>query len=152
MRMPREFKTILCPTDFSEDSYRAIDYGLRFAKAWNAALLIAHVIHMPTGELYEPVGDVVHTLTFDEARRRDRARLEEIRTTRLGGYAKCEILVEIGDPYQQLMAITQQRQVDLIVTATHGRSALEHLILGSVAEKIIRHAPCPVLVVRRGSE
>ncbi len=150
--MPREFKTILCPTDFSDESYHAIDYGLRFAKAWDAALIIAHIIHTPTGELYQPVGDVIHVLTFDEAKRRDLARLEEIRDTRLSGYANCELLVEIGDPYQQLMAITQRRQVDLIVTATHGRSALEHLILGSVAEKMIRHARCPVLVVRRDTE
>ncbi len=150
--MLREFKSILCPTDFSEESYRAIDYGLHFARVWDATLLLAHIIHTPTGELYEQVDDVVHVLTFDEATRRDKARLEEIRNTRLRGYANCEVLVDIGDPYQQLMAIAQQRQVDLIVIATHGRSALEHLILGSVAEKIIRHALCPVLVVRRGTQ
>ncbi len=150
--MPSEFKTILCPTDFSEESYRAIDYGLQFAKVWDATLLLAHIIHTPTGELYQPAGDVVHVLTFDQATRRDLTRLEEIRDTRLEGYANCEVLVDVGDPYQQLMAIAQQRRVDLIVIATHGRSALEHLIMGSVAEKIIRHAPCPVLVVRRGAQ
>lgn len=148
--MLREFKTILCPTDFSEESYLAIDYGLRFAQSADGTLLIAHVIHVPSGELYEPAGDRVHVITFDEARRRDFARLEEIRSQRLGGYPKCELLIDIGDPSQQLVAIAQQREVDLIVTATHGRSGLKHLGLGSVAENVIRHAPCPVFVVRGG--
>ena len=146
--MPREFKTILCPTDFSEDSYRAIEYGVRFARLSDALLLLAHIIHVPSGELYQSVRP---TLNFEEAKARARGVLEEIRQQRTGGYAHCELVVEIGDPYEQLLAIARQRNVDLIVTATHGRSGLEHLVMGSVAEKVIRHAPCPVFVVRRGA-
>lgn len=145
----REFKTILCPTDFSDESYRAIGYGLRFATAAGGTILLAHIIHVPSGELYQ---DTRPTLTFDEAKRRGLARLEEIRAQRLGGYSKCELLVEIGDPYEQLMEIIRQRKVDLVITATHGRAGLGHLVMGSVAEKIIRHAPCPVFVVRRGAD
>ncbi len=148
--MLSEFKTILCPTDFSDESFLAIAYGLRFAQSTDGTLLIAHIVHIPTGELYETAGGTAHVMTFDEARHRDLARLEEIRAQQLGGYAKCELLVDVGEPYDQLMAIAQQRQVDLIVTATHGRTGLRHLVLGSVAERIIRHAPCPVFVVRRG--
>ena len=147
--MPREFKTILCPTDFSEESYRAVEYGLRFATVSDGSLLLAHIIHVPTGELYQPDG---HVLTFDEAKRRALAQLQAVRQQRLKNYSKCEVLVEIGDPYEQLMAIAKQRKVDLIITATHGRTSLQHLVMGSVAEKIIRHAPCPVLVVRRGAD
>jgi universal stress protein A len=147
--MPREFKTILCPTDFSEESYRAIEYGLRFAKISEGTLLLAHIIHVPSGELYKPDG---HVLTFDEAQNRGMALLEELRNTRLGGYPKSELLVDIGDPFEQLMAIATERKVDMIITATHGRSGLEHLVMGSVAEKIIRHAPCPVFVVRHGAD
>lgn len=150
--MLSEFKTILCPTDFSDESFLAIEYGLRFAQSTDGALLIAHIIHIPTGELHESAAGTVHVMTFDEARRRDFARLEEIRAQRLGGYPKCELLVDVGEPYEQLMAIAQHRQVDLIVTATHGRSGLQRFVLGSVAERIIRDAPCPVFVVRRGLE
>ena len=85
-----------------------------------------------------------------EAKERARVMLEEIQNTRLGGYAKCELFVEIGDPFGQLMEIAKQRNIDLIVISTHGRSGLEHLVMGNVAEKLIRHAPCPTLVVRRG--
>ena len=146
----REFKTILCPTDFSGESYRAIGYGVRFAKSGDGTILLAHIIHVPSGELYQDTKP--NTLTFEEAKRRGLGQLEEIRAKQLGGYPKCDLVVEIGDPYEQLMAIVGQRKVDLIITATHGRTGLRHLVMGSVAEKIIRHAPCPVFVVRRGAD
>jgi universal stress protein A len=147
--MPREFKTILCPTDFSEESFRAIEYGLRFAKAADGTLLLAHVIHVPSGELSQPDG---HVLTFEQAKQRTLTLLEELRQKRLQNYPKCELLVDIGDPHDVLIGIAAQRKVDLIIIATHGRSGFEHLVMGSVAEKIIRHAPCPLFVVRRGAD
>jgi len=147
--MPREFKTILCPTDFSEESYRAIEYALRFAKAADGTLLLAHVIHVPSGELHQPDG---HVLSFDEAKHRTIALLQELREKRLQNYPKCEIMVDIGDPHEVLLGMATQHKADLIVIATHGRSGLTHLVLGSVAEKIIRHAPCPLFVVRRGAD
>ncbi len=147
--MPRDFKTILCPTDFSEESYRAIEYGLRFAKAAGGTLLLAHVIHVPSGELYQPDG---HVLNFDEAKQRSLTLLEELRKKRLQGYPQCELLVDIGDPHDVLLHLATQRKVDLIVIATHGRSGLQHLAVGSVAEKMIRHSPCPLFVVRRGAD
>ena len=147
--MPREFKIILCATDFSEESCRALEYALRFAKLSDGTLLIAHILHNPVTEEFHPEG---YELSFDQVKGRALARLQEIQQTRLGGYAKCELLVAIGDPYEQLMEFAVRRKVDLIVTATHGRTGLEHLVMGSVAEKIIRHAPCPVFVVRRGAD
>jgi len=147
--MLREFKNILCPTDFSDESFHAIDYGLRFAKAADGWLVLAHIIHVPSGELYQADG---HVLTFEEAKSRSRVLLEQLRDQRLDGYPKCELLVEIGDPYEQLTAIATRRRVDLIITSTHGRTGIQHLVLGSVAEKIIRHAPWPVFVVRRGAD
>jgi len=147
--MPRDFKTILCPTDFSEESYRAIEYGLRFAKGADGTLILAHVIHVPSGELYLPDG---HVLSFDEAKQRTLTLLEELREKRLQNYPKYELLIDIGDPHDVLINIATQRKVDLIVIATHGRSSLQHLVMGSVAEKIIRDAPCPLFVVRRGAD
>jgi len=147
--MPRAFKTILCPTDFSEESYRAIEYGVRFAEVSGGTILVAHILHNPTTELFHPEG---YVLSFEQVEGRAQALLNELRDTRLAGFARCELLLEIGDPYEQLMAIATRRAVDLIVTATHGRTGLQHLVMGSVAEKIIRHAPCPVFVVRRGAE
>lgn len=145
--MSLDFKTILCPIDFSDASYCALDYGLRFAQACNGTLLMAHVLHNPTSELFHPDG---YVLSFDQAKDHARDLLQNLCRERLGGYSRCEVLIDIGDPYEQLTQIASQRAVDLIVIATHGRTGLKHLVLGSVAEKIIRHAPCPVFVVRHG--
>ncbi len=147
--MPRDFKTILCPTDFSEESYRAIEYGLRFAKDADGMLILAHVIHVPSGELRESDS---HILSFDEARQRTIKLLQELHEKRLQRYPKCEFLVDVGDPHSVLLTMATQYKADLIVVATHGRSGLTHLVIGSVAEKLVRYAPCPLFVVRRGAD
>jgi nucleotide-binding universal stress UspA family protein len=144
--MLAQFKTILCPTDFSEESYHAIEYGESFAKLADGTLLLAHILHNPTSELFHPEG---YVLSFEQAKQHAQSLLEELRAKRIS-YPKCELYVGLGDPYEQLMALATQRNVDLVVVATHGRSAIEDLVLGSVAEKLIRHSPCPVFVVRRG--
>jgi universal stress protein A len=147
--MPRDFKTVLCPTDFSEESYRAIEYGLRFAKGADGTLILAHVIHVPSGELREPESRI---LTFDEAKERTIKLLQELHVKRLQSYPKCEFLVDIGEPHTVLLNMATQYKADLIVVATHGRSGLTHMVIGSVAEKLIQHAPCPLFVVRRGAD
>jgi nucleotide-binding universal stress UspA family protein len=141
----REFKKILCGTDFSESSYHALDYGLRFARHSDGTLLVVHLFHVPTSEL---LGEHAYTLNLAEVRNQMQALLDQLHATRLQGYPKTELLTDFGDPAQELIRLAGDRDVDLIVTSTHGRSGLSHLIMGSVAEKIIRHAPCPVFVVR----
>ena len=145
--MPRDFKTILCPTDFSQSADHALEYGLQLARNTGGTILMIHVIHVPAGDL---LGDEVYTLNFEEAQRRVIERLKEAQAKQLLGYPKCETLVAIGDPAEEILALAASRQADLIITGTHGRSGLSHLVMGSVAEKIIRHSPCPVLVVRAG--
>jgi nucleotide-binding universal stress UspA family protein len=144
--MLRKFKTILCPTDFSEESYHALEYGVSFAQLSDGTLLLAHILHDPTSAVFHPEG---YTLSFDQAIEHARSLLEELRDKRLG-YPKCELYVEVGDPYEQLMLLAQKRKVDLIVTATHGRAGITSLVLGDIPDKLIRNSPCPVFVVRRG--
>jgi len=145
--MPREFKTILCGTDFTERSHKALEYALRFAKLGDGVLIVAHFVHVPSGDVYT---HEAWPRTFDEAKARAGEMLTQLHATRLGGYPKTELVVEIGAPAEMLLQIAKARQVDVIVTATHGRSELADLIMGSTAEKLIRHAPCPVFVVRQG--
>lgn len=147
--MPRDFKTILCGTDFSDASYGALGYALRFARISDGHVILTHIVHVPAGDL---LGEQAYTLNFAEAERRARKLLAEVHEKRLEGYPNCELRVDIGDPAEQIINLARERKADLIITATHGRSGLSHLIMGSVAEKIIRHAPCPVLVVRAGVE
>lgn len=145
--MSHEFKTILCGIDFTERSYHALEYALRFAKLANGTLLVAHFVHVPSGDVYTQGH---WPRSFEEARQRTRTMLEEVRERRLGDYPNVELLVEIGVPAEHLLKIAAERDVDVLVTASHGRSELADLLLGSTAEKLIRHAPCPVFVVRQG--
>lgn len=144
--MPREFKTIVCATDFSEPSYHSIEYALQFAKLSGGTIILAHVIHVPAGDL---IGET-HTLNFSEALDKGRSMLADVHRTKLAEYSPCEIQVEIGDPATHILKLATDRRADLVITSTHGRSGLSHLVMGSVAEKIVRHAPCPVFVVRYG--
>jgi len=146
--MPREFKIVLCPTDFSEASFHAADYGLRFARSASGTLILAHIIHVPAGDLYGSD----HMMNFEEATRVVEERLAAVARTRLEGYPKCQLRVSIGEPAEEIIKMAKDSRSDLIITSTHGRSGLAHLVMGSVAEKIIRHAPCPVFVVRTGVE
>lgn len=148
--MPRDFKTVLCPTDFSDTSYHALDYGLRFARGASGTLIVAHVIHVPSGDLYGENYGENRTLHFEEARVRVEQKVAEVVATRLEGYPKCQTRIDIGDPAEHIIKMAKDCRADLIITSTHGRSGLAHLVMGSVAEKIIRHAPCPVFVVRSG--
>jgi universal stress protein A len=146
--MPRELKTILCGTDFIEGSYVALDYALRLAKLADGVLILAHFVHVPSGDLYT---HEAWPRTFEEAKTRAKTLLAQVHQTRLEGYPKTELVVDIGVPAELLIRLAKQRQVDVIVTATHGGSELADLIMGSTAEKLIRHAPCPVFVVRQGA-
>jgi universal stress protein A len=145
--MPREFKTILCGTDFSERANHALDYALRFAQLADGLLIVAHFVHVPSGDVYT-TGHWPRS--FQEAKQRTHEQLVELTAQRLGGYAKTELVVDVGVPAEHLLALAKDRDVDVLVTASHGRSELRDLLLGSVAEKLIRHAPCPVFVVRDG--
>lgn len=147
--MPRQFKTILCPTDFSAEAGRAMEYGREFAKASGGLILLAHFVHIATEPYREADG---HVLSFDELKQRARAKLEEQRDAHLGGYARHELVLEVGDPREQITELARRRGADLIVISTHGHSSIEHVLVGTVAEAVIHDAPCPMFIVRRGAE
>jgi nucleotide-binding universal stress UspA family protein len=145
--MPRDFKTIVCGTDFTEDSSHALAYALRFAKLAGGTLIVAHYVHVPSGDVYT-TGEWPRT--FQEAQARAKQLLTELHATQLESYPQTELVVDIGAPAELLLQLVKDRNADVLVTATKGRSELADLIMGSTAEKLIRHAPCPVFVVRHG--
>ncbi len=113
---------------------------------FGAKLTLAHII-VPVAApdlVYGPV-------SWDETTATENAmkRLNEIKKERAGDRARqVKVLVRRGHPYSEIDQIAKDICSDLIVVSTHGRSGLRHLLLGSVAERVVRHAPCPVLVVR----
>jgi universal stress protein A len=145
--MPREFKTILCPTDFSEGSKAAAAYALWFANLSGATIVLAHSIHVATERLKNEEG---HILSIDQIKEKAHAELRALCDGVLGGYPRCELEVEIGDPAEHLIEVAKRRNVDLIVTAMRDHSGVPQLLTSSVSEKLLRLAPCPVFVVRHG--
>lgn len=142
-----ELKTILVPTDFSECSEAAVKYGAALAKAFGATLHLLNVVQdpytLPWGAdgFAAPIGDM---LADWEAQAK--SRLIEVVPRTVG--ANPVVTTRIGSPYTEIVRYAAQQRVDLIVLGTHGRGAIGHLLLGSVAERVVRTAPCPVLTVR----
>lgn len=137
---------ILVPTDFSEHSALALRYAVDIGKRYDAAVTLLHVypvVNYAAAEgfaLYTPeqLAKLITQLTTQLRALEDDARKS--------GAAQIASLMEQGDAYQEILA--QAPNFDLIVMGTHGRTGLKHALMGSVAEKIVRTSPCPVLTVR----
>lgn len=133
-----QLKKILVPVDFSTCSLKALRYAIPFATQFGAELILLHVIPLfPPAEGVLPAdpGEDVHE------------RLAALRAT-AGAAAGGITLVRRGTPHSEILDVAQELDVGLIILSTHGHTGLEHLLLGSVAEKVVRHAGCPVLIVR----
>jgi nucleotide-binding universal stress UspA family protein len=134
-------KGILVPTDFSETSDAALTYAIDMAKTFEAKLYLMHV----PGELgigFEanfPVG------RFETAARE---RLDALLSKEEIERLRPEYALRLGTPAEEIVRYADARDVDLIIMGTHGRSGIAHALMGSVAEQVIRRAPCPVLLVR----
>jgi len=139
-----QLKRILVPIDFSEQSEKALRYAAKFAEQFGSTVTVLHVIQpvvYPADFGYPPT-----VLESDEAMRRQiDERLESM--SRVAG-TNAESLVRVGQPYLEIAAAARELGADLIIVATHGRTGLKHVLLGSTAERVVRHAPCPVLTVR----
>lgn len=145
---PFRLNKILVPVDFSECSNRALDYALAFAGQCDARLILLHVVEPAAyPESYMLVATALDDLNQDLLRRAER-RLAEISRDKIGGRVKCESLVRTGQAYAEIAAAARELEADLIILATHGYTGLKHVLLGSTAERVVRHAPCPVLTVR----
>ena len=138
---------ILVPTDFSADADRALEYAITLAGTLHARVTLLHVL----STLYWGTGDVPGALpaTFlDELEAVTQQSMAQILQRVRHAGIEGETLVEYGSPYARIIAVAQEHNVDLIVMGSHGRTGLQHILLGSVAERVVRLAPCPVLVTR----
>lgn len=144
---------ILFPTDFSEPSNHALPYAVALAATYGAKLYVLHVITLFEHDPYEPH----HTFPDLNGYRKQIQAAAEAKTGEVAarisqgpGQLQVEKIVERGvAPYEIILDVAEREAVDLIVLATHGRSGLARFLLGSVTEKIIRFARCPVLVVKQ---
>jgi nucleotide-binding universal stress UspA family protein len=143
-----DIKTILLTTDFSETSRKAIYPALAVARKFDAKIVVAFVEEdrlPPLVVEYMAVGvEDVLTQQVDQAKE----RLTEFARDHLGDAEKVELVVGVGTPHVEIVRVAEEKAVDLIVMATHGRGFISHAILGSTAERVLRRAPCPVLIAR----
>jgi nucleotide-binding universal stress UspA family protein len=138
-------RKILIPLDFSDDSRRALEYGLALAGANGADVTLLTVIEdsFPYPELF--AWDHPNEEFYRSMRERALTHMEQL----LGGGdgTKVERVVVRGRPKQEIVAVAADLHADLIVLARHGSSGIRHAFMGSTAEGVLRHAPCPVLIL-----
>jgi universal stress protein A len=137
------YRKILCPVDFDDNSLRALDKAIEIARHFGAAVLLVHAVPLVVqfGEVPIPVD------LYESQEKAARTRLDEIARQKLDG-VEHESLVYTGDVVGSVLRAVGKFEPDLLVMATHGRSGLAHLLLGSVTEAMVRKATCPVLTIR----
>ncbi len=138
-------KKILCPTDFSEASVQAFSNAAEIALHNEAEIYLFHVLPVL---LADAESTVLMQLRDYERLLQPQQRLEELAKPLLAKGLKVQTLVTRGDPATEIVKIAKQKAVDIIVIATHGNTGWRRLAFGSVAEKVVRTATCPVLTIR----
>jgi nucleotide-binding universal stress UspA family protein len=146
-----EIKRILLPTDFSDDSRYAARYAADLAARFEARIHCLHVNAIPADLVgsegawaSETASRFVASLAAD-----NRRALEAFVRDHLSDLRVETVFIDGGTPYRKIVEYAGRHDMDLIVISTHGRTGLRHALLGSVAERVVRWAPCPVLVVKR---
>ncbi len=138
------FRNILCPIDFSGSSRAAYDKAVELAAGWGASIMLMHVYQTP---LALPTIVFAADLLKRIAQEAD-ARLQDWKKAGEERGVSVEIMNIMGTPWERIVARAREGRHDLVVVGTHGRTGIKFALLGSVAEAVVRHASCSVLVVR----
>ena len=138
---------ILCPTDFSEGSTEAYETALVMARDAGARLTLFHVHHVPASVFPDVILPMAPELMHNLEHSVDLVLDQLVARGRALGI-DVDRRTAFGTTHVEICNLAERLDVDLVVIGTHGRGGLSHAILGSVAEKVVRRAPCPVLTVR----
>ncbi|HCO43315.1 MAG TPA: universal stress protein [Gammaproteobacteria bacterium] len=140
-------RRIVVPLDFSDPALGALSYAASLGQTFGAELVLTYVAEPPP---FAP--DLTESHGYEQrVAARAEANLRELTQTHVDQGAKARYVVRFGRPAQEIAALAREEQADLIIIATHGRSGLKHLV-GSVTEKLVRLASCPVLVTHHGRD
>ena len=141
-----EFSKILYLTDFSEASEYASQYAISIAGKYGCRVYVAHVVEPFT---YADDFGIDYGAQLREMEATARRLLDNTAASMKRTSADVESVLLSGNPSAEIVKFAKEETIDLIVMATHGRSGVEHLFMGSVAEKILRKSPCPVMTVKK---
>jgi nucleotide-binding universal stress UspA family protein len=140
-------RRILVSTDFSAPSKQAIAYAFALARTLGATLVLLHVIEeLPSYIGFLPPEETIKAL--GELAGRARLDLAQVAAQAQSGKVEVTCQAVVGAPALKIIEVAQEMQADMIVIATHGRTGFRHFVVGSVAEHVVRTAPCPMLTVR----
>ena len=142
-----KLKKILCPIDFSACSTYALTYAIDLSLKDHASLYLIHVMETYMGD----IGDIlkqIDLLLDDKQTDSLKMRLINLIPDEIQTNISIDTLVVKGVPFVEIIKAAKGNQADLIVMGTHGKTGLEHILIGSVAERVIQRSPCPVLSIR----
>lgn len=146
MTLPR---SILVPLDLGDHTTEVLDYAVALATRLDAKLRLLHVVPVPL--LGSEIPITVAETALQEIIAQRQQELDRLATAYAGKVSFASVELKTGDPRTVIDATAVQLRTDLIVMGTHGRRGITRLLIGSVAEQIVRIAPCPVLLVRSGT-
>ncbi len=144
------WKKIICPTDFSDGSLEALAHATELALHFKAELYLVHALPThPESADWREEGDVpgAERLLYPEAE----GKLRKLTESLPAKGVRVHPMIVDGDAAEQIVRVAKDENADLIVIATHGASGWRHLAFGSVTEKVVRNAMCPVLITRVGA-
>jgi nucleotide-binding universal stress UspA family protein len=162
-----DIQKILVPIDYSGDACQALQWGASLAGKYGAKLLLLHVLPKAVEEVYpDGIGLVSPTSSYYEGMApgvwtkrpiivdlvdQAHTKLRDFAHKNLKDAVPVQVNVAVGKPAEEILRVVREEGGDLIVMGTHGRTGVRHLLLGSVAEEVTRHAPCSVFTVRIGA-
>lgn len=147
------FTKILWPTDFSEPSYQALEAAIEMASRFSAELFVVHVVSsLPVAAAPSGPTSFNVSLYEEELLNSAKASVEDIIGKKIPNNIEVHPVVTTGLAADEIIHEADKNNIDLIVTATHGETGWRHLLFGSVAEKIVRMASCPVLTIHAPKE
>lgn len=144
MNLPRN---ILVPVDFSDSSEHALDYAVELAGKLDAKVHLLNVIGIPALGVPE-LGLALAAPVIDDVVKGNQAALDKLADSRRKLASIGEVTLRVGDARDLILQVCEEIHADLIVMGTHGRRGVMRALLGSVAENVVRTAPCPVLTIR----
>ena len=143
-----KIEKILFPTDFSEFSAHALKYAVTFAREYEAKIIVLHVVE--NYYTYPGFAETAFPMVelYSDMEKHAEDEMASLVKKDIPQGIQVETVIKRGTPFREIVETAKEKEANLIIIATHGRTGLEHAFFGSTAEKVVRKAPCPVLTVR----